>query len=185
MITSCLHIGIDSGHRGALACLAVSGRNVLSAEIFELPYLKRGLDSRSFTELMGRFDPTELQISLEWNSARPYDSVGSAAEFAMGQGQLEGTLVALSYKVSRVTPQAWKGLFGLPSKISDPRSLAGQAFYKEIFPEYYHPLIYGPRGGCKDGPLDASLIAYYGAIRITSPTGLWGWKKRTFKRMAE
>jgi hypothetical protein len=82
-------------------------------------------------------------------------------------------VLALRQDYQRIDPQKWKNRLGLPGKQLDPGLKLHLTIFDTYFPEY-RPLITGPRGGIKDGRLEAVLIAEYmrrktmGGMRATA-----------------
>lgn len=168
-------VGIDPGRKGAIAQICASGLIKVTPMP---PEFERGIDLHSLPDLQpytqGRLD--RYIVAIEWNTSRPGEVPDYAFRFGLQTGQLDAWYKAKGYAVKHISPQKWKGYFGLPGKQADPASEQGAALWCRLYPSY-SGLIYGPRGGIQDGPLDALLIAEYLRQTESSPVGTKGGRR--------
>lgn len=119
----------------------------------------------------GSYDPAEI-LSLVRRVAilphvmawmeRPHTRPGEGAErscnFGLGLGYTEMALLACKIPYERVSPMAWMKAVGVHGKKKDPELRQRWRVFDEKFPDQ-RGLILGPRGGVRDGRLEAVLIA--------------------------
>lgn len=102
----------------------------------------------------------DIRVVLEHVQAYPKN--GSIGNFKMGQGfgLWQGVLAASEIPHSLVRPQRWKKAV-LDSTPKTPQGEAAVAarLYPAIAAE-----LRGPKGGLKEGRVDALLIAHYGIV---------------------
>jgi hypothetical protein len=121
-------------------------------------------------------------ISGDWGSARPFsfgwgledvhmrpgEGAETARNFGMGLGYIEMALISCKAKFGKIAPSLWTGRLGLSGKGKegwyDERWKLAELFY----PDFLKKLT-GPRGGKRDGRLDALLIAHW--MRVNSIQG--------------
>lgn len=153
-------IGIDPGLDGAIAFY-----DGIELRVLEVPALKargRGREvnfSRLWVDFFTIVKHPAWKLDsyhtfFEHNSVRPHEGVSSAFKNGYTTGALR--MLVANRPVTLVTPGKWKKAMGL-----GPAKDASVARASELFPGYAG-LFVGPRGGPKDGPAEAALIAYYG-----------------------
>lgn len=169
-------VGIDPGRTGGIGCIGIDQ----SVRVWRMPpATDRGIPMEQVKDIFASL-PRPCTIALEWNTSRPEEVPDYAFRFGLQTGQLDGLLGGMGIRPSHLTPQAWKAKLGLVGKSHDPDSVQGQLMWKKLYPQYAH-LIYGPRGGVLDGPLDALLIAEYVRIINVSVVGKWGRRPPRFR----
>ena len=174
------YIGIDPGFTGAIAEISADGKSVRT---WDMPVMMRGttkkyrtLDVERLYEIFGDIFRTPVEsVGLENPTTRPGEGAERAARFGRQLGTLEALLYLFSKhygtKIELVAPSLWTGRLGLPGK-TEPR---WQQPREDILTSYYpdcEPELRGPRGGLKDGRLDALLIAHW--LRTRSAAGMRG-----------
>lgn len=175
------YAGCDPGFSGAFGVLSADGG---TAEVHPMPTIKRNgqneMDLVGLKIIMDRLRRfPNLCLGIEWPVAFPgsFANVTRDAEnFGRGKGYLEGFAFLLGIKYVRVSPLAWKKKLGLPGKTHDKNSTQGALLWDNRFPAH-SGLIRGVRGGLKDGPLDAFLIAEYLRVAGESPCGHKGGRR--------
>ena len=164
-------IGIDPGRQGAFAVL---DGNVLIVDMPETT--ARGIDLIMVSDIMDAFDPDETLVGLESNTARPGEVPDYAMRFGWQTGNLEALLYARGFKVRLIAPQLWTGRMGIPGKDHFGSIEQRAAMCDELYPAA-STLIRGPKGGLKDGRIDALLIAEWLRRDTLSPVGSKGGKR--------
>lgn len=110
-----LHIGIDTGKRGAIAILDHTGNVVLIADN---PYISdqslswvsgSALQSLILPALEGR----RAVAMVERVSSRPGQGVASCFTFGLGVGSMLAVLQTLQIGITFCTPAKWKASYGL------------------------------------------------------------------------
>lgn len=149
-------VGVDPGKSGALAVISKS-EEVL---IFETPVVsvgkKKDYDLDEIKNIIRSVKRKyRLKTAVELVHAMPGQGVTSMFSMGYGLGIWRMALVALDVPHEMVTPQAWKKLLmaGQPKDKQASVLVASQ-----IYP-HASPLLYGKKGGKKDGNADALLIA--------------------------
>jgi len=155
--------GIDPGRTGAIA-LVEDGRCVA---IHDLPHVLSGtqggsrrIDIVELRLLLASLDLSEIVI--EEPTPRPGNSAKGAWTSGYGFGVICATASALVLPVRRVLPSRWTAALRLPGKSKAPS--AARALALELYP-HAAPMLTGPKGGAKDGRVDALLIAHWGATK--------------------
>ena len=162
------YVGIDPGKFGAFAVLNSNSKII---QVHDMP-LDKG---RAAT---GSYDPPKIfallrmitrlpcvQVGVEWPNTRPGEGAQRCRNFGLGMGYLEMSLIALRTEFTKIDPQRWKRHFKLPSKDDDPKLKQHLGVYDFYFP-HQQARVLGPRGGIKDGRLEAVLIAEYMAAML-------------------
>lgn len=168
------NIGIDPGLGGAVAVvdkLRLPGDDrdpngsqieIHDTPIFDSPDGRREPDPHGMASLLRdiwRRYPQARAI-LEWVQAFPKN--GSIGNFKMGQGfgLWQMALAALGMPHELVRPQRWKKyvLAGAPKT---PQGEAAVAV--RLYP-VAAGLVRGPKGGLREGRVDALLLAHYGTL---------------------
>lgn len=153
-------LGIDPGLSGALA--SWDGEELV---LYEIPTMKaqgRGREvawSELYQEWQAHFWNCD-HVFLERVMSRHGEGVSSAFKFGFVTGGFRGIIAAMELPVTLVTPGVWKKHYGIQaSKLGAVRRAS------ELFPSYAR-LFRGPKGGLKDGPAEAALIALYGYDKL-------------------
>ena len=153
-------LGIDPGLNGALATW--DGQRL---ELMEVPKMKasgRGHEvnwSLLYHQWGTRFWAVD-HCFLENVHSMPKEGVSSAFKFGLVVGGFRGIIASFGLPLTLVTPNVWKKSYGIQASKSGAVRVASQ-----LFPENA-PEFVGPRGGIKDGPAEAALIARYGYDKL-------------------
>lgn len=165
-------IGIDPGLKGAIGVIGDQGQMLT---VWDIPTLQTNSRTRrvqvDVNALWGIFQTLKLYpdpvVRLEWPQTRPDEGAEASKNFGVGLGQLEAFSTSCGLPVDKLAPNKWKGDLGLPGKKKDPRNAARLAceFAERWVMDVPHSLVFGPRGGPKDGRAEALLIAWHGWSR--------------------
>lgn len=170
-------LGIDPGKYGAFGLVSAAGRVVSVQDMpicvckatghYDIPAI--------YALLRGTLILPGVRVIMEWPNTRPGEGAQRSRNFGLGMGFVAMALVALRADWERVDPQRWKNRLGLPGK-KDPQAIPlARSLYDTYFPDQ-GGLLLGPRGGLKDGRLEAVLIAEY--RRRTTYQGMKGTADR-------
>lgn len=146
------YLGIDPGQKGA-ACLMLIEKDKSPRYMF--------LDWTDPMKVYYKMydwvkNPIKMTI-LEKVHARPGMAAKSMFSFGRNTGHWEMMLLSLGVPFQMIPPQGWQK--GLIVKSDGPDTKArAKTVALRLFPELESRLI-GPKGGVKDGRIDALLIA--------------------------
>ena len=145
-------IGIDPGAKGA-ACLILIGDNNFHRYLFI-----DWTDPKDVYEKINAWPIRSIKMAvLEKVHARPGMAAKAMFSFGRNTGHWEMILLSLEIPFQMITPQGWqKGLI-VKSDGPDTKTRA-KVVALRLFPELESRLI-GPKGGVRDGRIDALLIA--------------------------
>lgn len=169
--------GIDPGFTGAIGQITAAGDRV---RVWDIPTKMRGNAKRYRAYDLHRLWEVlreshlggPIVFGLENPTTRPGDGAERMLRFGRGIGNLEAMIVCLTgSEPEYVPPHLWKGRLGLRGKDKDDKSRLGVSLFKRYYPDH-EALLYGPKGGLKDGRLDALLIAHW--MRVRSLAGQTG-----------
>ncbi|CAO2837408.1 unnamed protein product [Amaranthus hypochondriacus] len=158
-------IGVDPDVSGALSLLKFDCNGIISAQVFDSPYVKvsvgktcrKRLDARSIVQLLQSFDaPVGTTAYLEQSTPFPRDGKQGWWSGGFGYGLWIGVLVASRFSVVPVPSSLWKKEFDLARNTStkdDSRELAAR-----LFPDLSSML----KRKKDHGRAEALLIAAYG-----------------------
>ncbi len=154
-------VGVDPGLDGAYA--VYDGEGLI---LVPVPAVKAKGRGRTvlWQELISDFElfcGNADHAFFEQVNARPDDGGSSAFKFGRITGNMEMIVRVNLIPLTYVTPAKWKMSMGVTASKDVCVSRAG-----ELFPRHAH-LFRGPRGGLKDGPAEAALIAWYGHRQLT------------------
>lgn len=155
-------VGIDPGVYGAIAwirdlSLTATGLDYAYSAT-DLPNTKEGL-LEAF-QVLEAGDPVPSLIAIEDPHTRPGEGAERCFKFGKGIGRLEGLCMGMGLTYKMVAPQLWTGRLGLPGK-SDPEAVPMRMkFLENHYPDIRKYCV-GPRGGLKDGRIDAFCIAHF------------------------
>lgn len=162
-------VGVDPGLSGAIALIQATGE----LQVWEMPPAKdHGIDLILLKNIISEI-PSNAEVYLEWNRGRPTDVPDRALGFGIQLGQLQTAFEFSDYSPTLVYPLKWMNGMGVPGKDFDNGLLQRQRVVLNHFPDS-RPLWTGPRGGLKDGVLEAILIAKFAYINTNSPFGKMG-----------
>ena len=165
------YCGVDPGYKGAFCLMNAAGT---TCKIYAMPVTGEGRDKEidlhgleTIFRILGRMPGVGL--GLEWPNTWPGEPPEAAAALRQGMAYVEAFAFLGGLPCERIAPNLWTGRLGLPGKTVsgwvDCRVGMVKAFYPEAL-----PLIYGPREGLLDGPLDAILICHF--LRTQGGEGL-------------
>jgi hypothetical protein len=163
------YAGIDPGRNGGLALIEADN----TIRVWPMPEKQeRGVNVEDVIDII-RSWPLGTIAGLEYNMGRPGEVPDYAFRFGLQTGQLDGTLRGLGIAVTHIYPQAWMKRLGLTGKRDDPKLHYRRKLLEKIYPHATR-LVIGPKGGVKDGILEAILIAHYHKEISESKIGRWG-----------
>jgi hypothetical protein len=179
--------GIDPGFHGAVAVVHVDGT---VRTIRDMPVIKheeakrRELDLRALRSLFRSLRPYgDLLIGIEAPTTRPGEPPEPAARFGFQRGAIEMAAICNHLAYDRIPPNLWKGRLNVPGK-TDPRANeVGMRIARAYYPDLDESELVGPRGGIRDGRLDALLIAHW--MRVRTAAGMRAVREQFGKDSAE
>lgn len=165
------YVGIDPGFSGAISYI---NKTATMIEVHDLPVTgegkKREFDLDGIIGILRRYSfLPDTVVGLEWPSTRPGEGAERSERFGRGKGYLHALCHALKLRYHLVVPALWKGRLSLPGKTDPTANQQGLALLRTFYSEA-EGLVLGPRGGIKDGRLDALLIAHF--LRTLSVGGM-------------
>lgn len=148
-------VGIDPGVYGAVAVLTDAGPVTAYDLMEDLVSLQQNLwYAGEEIKKYGGF------IAIEDPHTRPGEGAERCFKFGKGIGRLEGLCVGMGLNYKMVSPNLWTGRLGLPGK-SDPDAVPMRMKFLENHYPGIREYCIGPRGGLKDGRIDAFCIAHF------------------------
>jgi Holliday junction resolvasome RuvABC endonuclease subunit len=125
-----VYIGIDPGSvNGALGAINHNGEYIDSFNIEHLDKHIRALVFKS--RILSVVDPKEgAQICMEQVHAMPKQGISSTWNFARAVGVISAVCELTNYPFHLVSPQKWKGYFGLTADKNEALDLARKLFPK-------------------------------------------------------
>lgn len=160
------YAAVDPGFKGAVA---VMNRDATSLKVWDMPTTpgegkEREMDLPGLRDLFKRLHRFPgVILGIEWPRTWPGtfgDVAGHAERFGRGKGILESFAFLLGLEYVKIDPLAWKGRLGLPGK-TDPEAIdKAKDLLERLYPQAA-ALIRGPKGGIRDGRLEALLIAHF------------------------
>jgi hypothetical protein len=170
-------MGIDPGREGAFGVLSTNDGELWEPDVWDMsPTTNRGIDLIWANDLLSRFMTSGVLVILESNTARPGEVPDYAMRFGWQTGNLEALLYAKGFETRLVPPNLWTGRLGLPGKTHHGSIEQRAAMWDELYPEHKE-MVRGPKGGLKDGRLDALLMAEWLRMTELSPVGTKGGKR--------
>lgn len=160
------YAAIDPGFTGAIGVINRAGT---SCRVYDMPNTpgegkKREMDLPGLKAIFAEIKRfPSVFLGIEWPHTKPGDFgdvAGNAERFGRGKGILESFAYLMGFTYTKVDPLAWKKKLGVPGK-TDPKAIETCAALWDAQYRAATGLIRGPRGGVKDGRLDALLIAHY------------------------
>lgn len=173
-------VGIDPGLDGAIVGILEDGQRAFHAEMpcqsFESKQKTRSgknrirnvYDEDAIVALLeAQMKLARIHAVLERGSSRPGEAAQSAFGFGVAYGTLAGILSGLRVPNVRPYPVTWRARV-IPNVrgIEDERARKKAAAVEvvKMFP-WADAVIWGPKGGLRDGLADACLLAEYGRRR--------------------
>ena len=158
------YVGIDPGFTGAIGRINQAGTIL---QVIDIPLVSQDKKQRrelDLPKLECAFESIapfpDVFIGIEKNTTRIKDSAESSFRFGRGTGILEAFIYLMGFESIEIPPNLWKPRLGLPGKQDRDATKKGAALLEAHYPDVKN-LIYGPRGGLKDGRVDALLIAHF------------------------
>lgn len=155
-----IFVGIDPGKHGAIAWMDGERREV---HVRDCPLDGDEYDFLAMRDLLSEIGVLHMAVTMEQVHAMPRDGKCSAFSFGVGYGAwlaLVGGVLRI--QPTLVSPQTWKRtmLAGIANdKAAEARVLAARMQGHDI-----EAMVRGPRGGLKDGRVDAIFLAEYGRL---------------------
>lgn len=164
------YAGIDPGFKGGICLMDAGGERL---KFWPMPV--RGTAGKrqeiDLDGLNGAFKHLRLMpdtaVGIEWPSTRPGEGAERSERFGRGKGYLEAFAYLKGLDYYLIVPSLWKGRLGLPGK-SDPEAVKAAAGVFDLYYPRYAGDVRGPRGGIKDGLVEAALIAHFLRTRTFS-----------------
>ena len=154
-----MYIGIDTGSvNGALGAINHNGEYIDS---FMIDHKDKHILALVFkSRILSIVDPREgAQICMEQVHAMPKQGISSTWNFARAVGVISAVCELTNYPFHLVSPQKWKGYFGLTADKNEALDLA-----RKLFPK-------APLKLKKDiNRAEALLIAEYWRIQVRGTT---------------
>lgn len=155
-------IGVDPGLTGGVAMYC--GGTFKDVELIVAPIpIHRAISGRgndvSAAELVDTYDVLFSDADhafIERVGAMPQEGASSSFKFGYVAGLMYGIIAAHRVPITMVNPQKWKAIMGLGKHKN-----VAVARACELFPHHVS-FFKGPKGGDRDGPAEAALIAKYG-----------------------
>ena len=182
-----VYVGIDPGFTGAIGWIDEDGEHV---GVEDLPVIKikklRQFDLHGLNGMIYKMSRKELAaVGLENPTTRPGEGAERCKRFGEGIGMLKALLTAHQIGYECVSPNLWTGRLGIPGKSDDGGKEHNRAGAQLLVTHYpvVEKMVYGPRGGVKDGRLDALLIAHW--MRINDAKLSRALSNRLLRRIAD
>lgn len=167
------HAGIDPGYNGGIGLISGDAKVV---QVWDMPITGTGRDRQidmpeleSVFKRLARYPA--LRLLMEYPTTRPGEGAERSKRFGEQLGILRMGMHCLGLPGELIAPNLWKARLGLPGKQEADALKRCVAYWDRQYPSC-PGLVRGPRGGIKDGRLDALLIAHFS--RQGTLTGLRG-----------
>lgn len=110
-------LGADPGKSGAIAISSIVGDSLILRDVIDMPIRDNEVSGSMLRhEILKRIYPDEcLMAVVEKVHSMPKQGVASTFSFGYGYGVLRGTLDALGFDITDVTPRVWKKSMGIGS----------------------------------------------------------------------
>lgn len=157
-----IFVGIDPGKHGAIAWMDGERKQV---EVADCPLVAGENDYFGMWKALQNASwngAAQTVVTMEKVHAMPTDGKCSAFSFGVGYGAWLAIAGMLRLTPNLVAPQTWKRTM-LAGVANDKKAEA--TALKQRF--MGHPVVsqlHGPRGGLRDGRVDALLLAEYGRV---------------------
>jgi len=156
-----LFVGIDPGLNGAIAWMDGERKVV---EVHDCPLdSSGGYDFERMRDVLCAAHVLDMVVTMEKVHAMPSDGKCSAFSFGRGYGAWEALIGGvLRVRPNLVDPRTWKR--AMLAGVANDKKAEAMAL-KQRFQG--HPIcsqLHGPRGGIRDGRVDALLLAEYGRL---------------------
>lgn len=159
-----LVLGIDPGHKGALAIYGDGMMIVDDMPIFHMTIGKKKrprIDAVALQDALEAAKAIGVELAvLEAVGGRPKQSASAGFVFGYGVGMVYMGLVQAKIPIETISPQVWKKIMRVPV---DEDGIQKRA--DEVFPDH-RSLLRGPKGGVRDGRIEAAFLAKFGHDKI-------------------
>lgn len=155
-----IFVGIDPGLHGAVAWMDGERREI---HVRDCPLDGGDYDFRKMSDLLREFLAIEMVVTIEAVHALPHDGRCSAFSFGVGYGAwlaLVGGV--LRVRPNLVAPQTWKRT--MLAGIANDKQAEAKALNQRFHGHEICTQLHGPRGGLRDGRVDALWLAEYGRV---------------------
>jgi hypothetical protein len=177
--------GIDPGFTGAIVAINQPGTSV---RVWDMPVhggrgRHRELDLDKLQHVYRQLTLLpDLVLGIEWPTTRPGEGSERCERFGRQKGILHAFAWLFGLPCCFVSPQLWKGRLGLPGKGESQAVQRSADYFDRYYPDHTSQ-IRGPKGGIKDGRVDALLIAHF--LRTSTVAGMQSVVDRFGKGSAE
>jgi crossover junction endodeoxyribonuclease RuvC len=162
-----IFVGIDPGLHGALAWMDGERRVI---EVRDCPLTSDGqYDYAKMADLLRRVNdastsvtPPPPDITMEAVHALPSDGRCSAFSFGVGYGAWLAICGSQWNPPNLVSPRSWKRT--MLAGIANDKQVEAKALKQRFQGHAVCSQLHGPRGGLRDGRVDALFLAEYGRV---------------------
>jgi len=165
------YVGFDPGMKGGFGVIDATAWFIAGGSLpttgegrqgeFDLPRLLGIVRRVSELRIRTLVDQTTpVYVLLEWPQTRPDEAPESSKRFGVGLGLIEGMCWANDLDVARIAPNLWKGRLGLQGKDQDGARQSVE-MAEQVIRGLPADVVRGPKGGLRDGPAEALLIAWW------------------------
>lgn len=146
------YIGIDPGKKGAIAIIEDG-----DVTIYDMPLTPEGkVDCHEIRRILFSTRYEVKTCFLEKFQFNPKNGKMGIATFGMGYGVLTTVLELEEIPYQEIHSMTWKKEFTLIKKTKKDAAAAAMKLFPQI-----KDLLYGPKGGLKDGRAEAVLMAEF------------------------
>lgn len=155
-----IFVGIDPGLHGAVAWMDGERKEV---HVCDCPLDGGAYNFQSMGYLLANLVAPQMVVTMEAVHAMPGDGKCSAFSFGVGYGAwlalIDGVL---RVRPNLVTPQTWKR--AMLAGIANDKQAEAKALKQRFQGHEVCSQLHGPRGGLRDGRVDALWLAEYGRV---------------------
>jgi hypothetical protein len=155
-----IFVGIDPGLHGAVAWLDGERKQV---NVRDCPLDGGEYDFQAMRDLLSEIGVLHMAVTIEAVHALPHDGRCSAFSFGVGYGAwlaLVGGV--LRVRPNLVSPQTWKRT--MLAGIANDKQAEAKALKQRFQGHEICSQLHGPRGGLRDGRVDALWLAEYARV---------------------
>jgi hypothetical protein len=155
-----IFVGIDPGKHGAIAWMDGERKTI---EVHDCPLDGAEYDFQAMRDLLSGIISLHIQVTIEKVHSMPSDGKCSAFSFGVGYGAwlaLVGGV--LRVKPTLVDPRSWKRT--MLAGIANDKAAEATALKQRFQGNPVCSQLHGPRGGLRDGRVDALILAEYGLL---------------------
>ena len=151
--------GIDPGKHGAIAWMDGDRRNI---QIQDCPLDGEDFDRGAVLYLLQHELQSNTVVTMEKVHSMPHDGRVSAFAFGRAYEMWIMGLAAVGLRPQLVCPQTWKRT--MLAGVANNPAMEGKILIQRFQDRNIASLLYGPRGGLRDGRVDAMWLAEYGRV---------------------